>query len=209
MASAGYVYVLVNPSLPDCVKIGKTTRDTATRAAELSAATGVPTPFMVAYEAYFQDCDSAEMFIHAHLESRGVRLASNREFFSITPSDAINAVIYAQSHLRQGSPDSSNIETIKYSDDLLNELGESLPEQRGIPSPPWQSVLYEADEYRYGLGETLEDEKKAVELYKRAATLGSALAYIRLGEMCALTERYSDGLDWIKRGDLPPACRTT
>ncbi|PIY04238.1 MAG: hypothetical protein COZ20_06175 [Gallionellales bacterium CG_4_10_14_3_um_filter_54_96] len=51
MGSSGYVYVLLNQSLPGCVKIGKTTRDTATRAAELSSATGVPTPFMVAYDA--------------------------------------------------------------------------------------------------------------------------------------------------------------
>lgn len=129
MASAGYVYVLINPSLPDCVKIGKTTRDTATRAAELSAATGVPTPFIVVYEAYFQDCDCAESFIHAHLESKDVRLAQNREFFSITPSDAINAVIYAHSHLNQGESSDNSTRKTKYSDDPLNELDDSTQQQ--------------------------------------------------------------------------------
>lgn len=200
MAAAGYVYVLVNPSLPDCVKIGKTTRDTATRAAELSAATGVPTPFMVAYEAYFQDCDGAELFIHAHLESKGVRLAQNREFFSITPSNAINAVIYAQSHLTQGQPPNESEKEVAYADDLLNELEDSPPTQPSDQSPPWLAVLEEADIYLDGDDETLEDMRKAMELYKRAANLGSALAYIRIGEIYARTEKYAEGLDWVKRG---------
>jgi hypothetical protein len=53
MGTPGFVYVLINPSLPSYVKIGKTTKDPSIRAAELSSATGVPTPFYVAYEAYF------------------------------------------------------------------------------------------------------------------------------------------------------------
>src|SRR5688572_6679317 len=52
----GYLYVLINPSLPGLVKIGKTNRDPEQRAAELSAATGVPTPFVLVYDAFFQNC---------------------------------------------------------------------------------------------------------------------------------------------------------
>lgn len=199
MSSSGYIYALINPSLPNCVKIGKTTRDVATRAAELSAATGVPTPFIVAYQAYFDDCDSAELFVHAHLESKGVRLAQNREFFSITPSDAINAILYAQSNMTDDITTYDTNEE-KYLDDLLNELDESKVLNENFQSPPWLSTINEADIYLNGDEDTIENFQKAIELYKRAANLGSALAFIRIGEAYAIREKYKEGLDWIKRG---------
>ena len=43
--SKGYVYVLINSSMPNLVKIGKTTKDPNERVKELSSATGVATPF--------------------------------------------------------------------------------------------------------------------------------------------------------------------
>jgi hypothetical protein len=45
----GYIYILINPSLEGLIKVGKTTRDPIDHAVELSKATGVPTPFIVAY----------------------------------------------------------------------------------------------------------------------------------------------------------------
>lgn len=49
MIEPGHIYILVNPSMEGLVKIGKTTRDPESRARELSQATGVPTPFYVAF----------------------------------------------------------------------------------------------------------------------------------------------------------------
>ena len=43
----GYIYVLINPSMEDVVKIGKTERDPKNRAAELSSVSGVPEKFIV------------------------------------------------------------------------------------------------------------------------------------------------------------------
>src|SRR3954466_7359261 len=54
----GFVYILINPSLPGLVKIGKTTRSSESRAMELSAPTGLPTPFIVAFDEEFDDCDA-------------------------------------------------------------------------------------------------------------------------------------------------------
>src|SRR5262249_27535580 len=62
MAEPGFVYALLNPSMPDLVKVGRTTRDPKGRADELSHATGVPTPFLVAYKRFFSDCEQAEQF---------------------------------------------------------------------------------------------------------------------------------------------------
>jgi hypothetical protein len=50
---SGFIYVLINVSMDGLVKIGKTQRDPEKRAIELSSATGVPTPFIVAFEAFF------------------------------------------------------------------------------------------------------------------------------------------------------------
>ena len=84
MPEPGYVYVLFNPSLKGLVKIGGTARDPKGRAEELSSATGVPTPFEVAFEAYFADAVAAEQFVHATLTEKGFRRASNREFFDMS-----------------------------------------------------------------------------------------------------------------------------
>ena len=44
----GWVYVLTNPAMPGLVKIGLTSRNPQVRAAELTQATGVPAPFVIA-----------------------------------------------------------------------------------------------------------------------------------------------------------------
>jgi hypothetical protein len=75
--------------MPGLVKVGKTTRSPEERAKELSSATGLPTPFIVVYEQYFQDCDLAEAFVHTYLAESGHRVADNREFFNAAP----NAVV--------------------------------------------------------------------------------------------------------------------
>lgn len=197
MKSSGHVYVLINQSLPGCVKIGKTTRDSATRAAELSSATGVPTPFMVAYDAYFDDCDQAEAYVHALLEVAGVRLADNREFFTLSASEAINAVIQTQAKLRSSAPSQPD-DALGYRDQALNELGETRNE---FEQPePWEQVLFEAFGYLGGFDDVLQDTDKAKELFKIAAKLGSEEAHIQLGDICASTGDYAQGLDWIKSG---------
>ena len=76
--SCGFIYVLVNSSMPGLVKIGKTTRRPSDRVRELSGVTGVPTPFVVAYEEYFADCDEAETYLHSNLSNSGIRVSESR-----------------------------------------------------------------------------------------------------------------------------------
>lgn len=85
----GFIYVLSNPSMPGLYKIGYTERDVAERAAELSAATGVPEPYIV--EAFFPSeapaTDEAE--IHSSLRDfRGTR----KEFFRVDLQRALDAI---------------------------------------------------------------------------------------------------------------------
>lgn len=88
----GYVYVMINPSLPNLVKIGKTSREPNERAKELSSATGVPTPFILAYYKPFRDCHLAELVIHHYFEEKGTRVNGNREFFQVSTNEAIDLI---------------------------------------------------------------------------------------------------------------------
>jgi hypothetical protein len=86
----GFLYILVNPSMPGLLKIGKTTRFPDERAAELSADTGLPTRFMVAYDWSVSDCDAAETQVHDLLKS--FRINSDREFFALPLKQAIKSI---------------------------------------------------------------------------------------------------------------------
>ena len=88
-AVSGYVYVLSNPKMQGLLKIGFSTRKVEERAAELSAATGVPAPFEI--EAYFcsTNPEDDERHIHAALERQRV---TGREFFEIGTMEAIQVM---------------------------------------------------------------------------------------------------------------------
>lgn len=97
MAQSGYVYVLTNSSTNGIVKIGKTQKSPDERARALSTASGVPAPFVVVYQAYFQDCYKAEQFVHSKLEK--FRVSNNREFFQVAIHEAVDAIIEAKNNL--------------------------------------------------------------------------------------------------------------
>ena len=85
-----YVYVLVNKSMPDMVKIGMTVREVEERAKEISGATGVPTPWVPVYSFKCFNSYKLEQEIHEHLNA--VRVADNREMFYMHSRDAIDTV---------------------------------------------------------------------------------------------------------------------
>jgi predicted RNA-binding Zn-ribbon protein involved in translation (DUF1610 family) len=86
----GFVYILSNETMPDIVKIGFTERTVAERIAELSAHTGVAAPFKE--EASFPVADPRGVEELIHVKLSGWRLRESREFFTLSPSDAIAAV---------------------------------------------------------------------------------------------------------------------
>lgn len=165
MSKNGYVYVLINPSLPGLVKVGKTTRDVEARAKELSSATGVPTPFVAAYEVYTEDCDSLERMVHTYLGEMGVRVSQNREFFEGSVTQAVNALIDCQGRVGQGI--SANFDTSDTTTSLdfnsVNRGGEQLFEE-GL-------------NYYSGSDGYIEDEKQAIKCFRNAIKLGHLGAY--------------------------------
>lgn len=87
---AGFLYVLTSASMPGLCKIGVTRVHPLQRAVQLSIASGVPTPFKLAYFRDFEDSFAAETAVHEKLE--GYRINESREFFKIELSDAIVAI---------------------------------------------------------------------------------------------------------------------
>jgi len=83
---SGYVYLLVNPSLPGLIKVGSTNRDPFARAAELQT-TGVPTPFVVAATVLVSDAAGTERRLHTLLKDK--RVSQGREFFRIDVRSAL------------------------------------------------------------------------------------------------------------------------
>lgn len=182
MPEAGYIYVLINPSMDGLVKIGKTTRDPTGRGKELSGATGVPSPFRLAYEALISDCSAAEEFVHTLLEQKGYRVSSNREFFNCSLNEAIKAVIQAEAVFGTAYPAQLRGADSQQDNDLESSL---------MPSPElaWEETLRVAEDHYYGHDLTIKDYAEAERLYSLAAKLGSSLACIMLGTI----HKYGDG----------------
>jgi hypothetical protein len=196
--ASGYIYVLVNSSMPGLVKVGKTTRDPALRVAELSGVTGVATPFILAFEQFFLDCDSAEEFIHATLERQGLRQTNNREFFRAQPNDVIRVILQTPGIAEKACNDPNQED--EANEDLLSK-DDPLPDfqlEGWQPPKPWDEMLEQADGHHYGYGEYIQDDVEALKLYKDAARLGSLIAYERIGEI------YDDGGEGVKQ-DLDKA----
>ena len=82
----GTIYCLTNRSIPGLVKIGRTRGDPALRAAKIGGATGVPTPFEIAWSVPVRDMDAAEAALHEAVSDR--RVNARREFFRCSPSEA-------------------------------------------------------------------------------------------------------------------------
>ncbi len=157
----GWIYVLVNSSIPGMVKVGRTVRAPTDRAAELSGVTGVATPFIVAYEQFFSDCYAAERYIHGDLEKRGWRVSTNREFFRGAPSEIIRVVLEAV--------------------DTLETSVASAARARDMQTA--SALLDAGDRAWSGLGDAPQDTGEAIRCYKLAMTRGSSLACERLGEV--------------------------
>jgi len=76
-----YVYVLVNKSVPNMVKIGMTTNTPDERARQISSATGVATPWIPIYSYKCYRSDLLEAEVHYHLREH--RVNKHREMFDI------------------------------------------------------------------------------------------------------------------------------
>jgi hypothetical protein len=179
----------MNVSMQGLVKIGRTQRDPDERARELSAATGVPTPFVLVFDAYFQDSARAEAYVHTLLETRNYRVTNNREFFVAPVKEAILAIQAAEKLLGTAS---------------MPEPDSPVADAEPSPAePPWTAILGLADNAHYGVQGTLQDDAEALHLYKQAARLGSGEACLTAAQILMQNEQLRDlkqALIYLKEG---------
>lgn len=83
---AEIVYLLTNPTMPDLVKIGRTT-DLEARLRQLSTHSGVPVPFECFYACEVGDSVKVEKALHDAFGDH--RINSRREFFRLNPDRAV------------------------------------------------------------------------------------------------------------------------
>lgn len=87
---SGWLYVISSPSLPNLVKVGVTRRESPwTRVRELSSSS-LPIPFKAHCFVFSDDCFELEASMHKYFDAQ--RVNKDREFFHITPQDAIDAL---------------------------------------------------------------------------------------------------------------------
>lgn len=89
--SKGYIYVLSNRSIPGQLKIGRSKHGGSVRAKDLDGSTGLPTPFVVQFEIFSNDCVTAEHAVHEIL--RADRINRKREFFECSLDEAVAAIL--------------------------------------------------------------------------------------------------------------------
>ena len=112
---------------------------------------------MVAFDQAFADCYAAERAIHTELERRGLRIATNREFFRGSVSEVVRVVL-----------------------DAADATDKPMPQANFASA---QSLLAAGDHYLFGIGDTLQDTGEAVRCYKLASSRGSLIAFDRLGRV--------------------------
>lgn len=179
----GYIYVLINPSMPGLVKIGRTTRNPESREKELSQATGVPTPFIMVYYKYFVDCQFAEEYIHNVLSE--FRITHNREFFDVPIYEVIDLITKLEDSTIISYDNRDNVQK-KYDSniDIANDL------------------LVKAYNLLWGLDNNLQDYSESLKLFNKAAKLGSIEAYHGIGCVYLYREKMDihKALEAFKKG---------
>lgn len=186
MNDNGYVYVLMNPSMKGLVKIGKSARNSQERANELSSTTGVPTPFVVVYDYYFESCTKAEQYVHTYLEGKGFRVSQNREFFEIPVKDAVDALMTARNHFGEFIPqeinnfDEEGIFSEESEDDIKEKLHLLYTQKY---KEPWEEMFETAKMHYYGDDDEIVDYAEAMHFFLQAIKLGSIDSYFMIGKM--------------------------
>lgn len=84
----GYIYCFSNPSIPNILKIGMTTRTPEDRLKEANSGTWVALPFKIEFYKEVQNPLQKEKDIHNFLKNK--RVNDNREFFNISIENAKN-----------------------------------------------------------------------------------------------------------------------
>jgi T5orf172 domain len=103
-----YIYVLTNPSIPNLVKVGFSSKDPFMRAKELNG-THLPTSFVVEYYLFIDDnAQQIEQYTHRLMKTNGFwqqpdSAGVGGEFFKCDVADAVVYIRRARDYFRQNT----------------------------------------------------------------------------------------------------------
>lgn len=87
---SGWLYVISSPSLPDMIKIGCTRQAVPMQRIYALSSSSLPFPFKAHCFVFSDDCFELESAMHKYFDAQ--RVNKDREFFAITPQQAIGAL---------------------------------------------------------------------------------------------------------------------
>lgn len=87
---SGWLYVISSPSLPNMIKIGCTRQAVPMQRIYALSSSSLPFPFRAHCFVFSDDCFELESAMHKYFDAQ--RVNKDREFFAITPQQAINAL---------------------------------------------------------------------------------------------------------------------
>lgn len=120
----GIVYILINPAIPNMIKVGMTTvEDVKLRMAQLYT-TGVPLPFECVYAAKVANHEKVEKALHIAFGPD--RVNPKREFFEIEATQAI--AIIKLMEIEDVTPKVAN--EIEQVDEIDREAGEAYARKK-------------------------------------------------------------------------------
>ena len=87
---SGWLYVISSPSLPNMIKIGCTRQAVPMQRICALSSSSLPFPFRAHCFVFSDDCFELESAMHKYFDAQ--RVNKDREFFAITPQQAIDAL---------------------------------------------------------------------------------------------------------------------
>lgn len=87
---SGWLYVISSPSLPNMIKIGCTRQAVPMQRIYALSSSSLPFPFRAHCFVFSDDCFELELAMHKYFDTQ--RVNKDREFFAITPQQAIDAL---------------------------------------------------------------------------------------------------------------------
>ena len=87
---SGWLYVISSPSLPNMIKIGCTRQAVPMQRIYALSSSSLPFPFKAHCFVFSDDCFELESAMHKYFDAQ--RVNKDREFFAITPQQAIDAL---------------------------------------------------------------------------------------------------------------------
>jgi PAS domain-containing protein len=140
--NAGIVYVLTNESMPDYIKIGKTSTSLEQRIKELSSSTSIPLPFTCFYACTVKDAQFVEHQLHDAFGDN--RVNPKREFFQISPQRVVSALKLVE--IEDITPKKDIVED-QEDQEALNEARKKRPPFRFkmVNIPPGAEIIFSRD----------------------------------------------------------------